>query len=89
MAAKQKPNVLFCMPRRTKCILLVSVTLADMHGCCFRVGDPCTGDSSTGPIHFKTASLMVHFLELQLCIHCEECKIARFCRDREMHTYHY
>jgi hypothetical protein len=25
MAAKQGPNVLFCMPNRTKCILLVSV----------------------------------------------------------------
>jgi hypothetical protein len=25
MAAKQGPNVLFCMPNRTKCILFVSV----------------------------------------------------------------
>jgi hypothetical protein len=27
MAAKQGPNVLFCMPNRTNCILLVSVML--------------------------------------------------------------
>jgi hypothetical protein len=29
LAAEQGPNVLFCMPNRTKCILLVSVMYAN------------------------------------------------------------
>jgi hypothetical protein len=31
MAAKQGPNVPFCMPNRTKCILLASVMSAKLH----------------------------------------------------------
>jgi succinyl-CoA synthetase alpha subunit len=32
MAAKQGPNVLFCIPNRTKCILLVSVMAREVPG---------------------------------------------------------
>jgi hypothetical protein len=32
MAAKKGPNVLFCMPNRTKCILLVSEMNVQLHG---------------------------------------------------------
>jgi hypothetical protein len=72
MAAKQGPNVLFCMPNRTKCILVVSAMQhwsRDVIGCAMQ-GVP--GDRGFCAWAFRTQGILPvvehgHFTRKAFC----------------------